>query len=113
MWKKWDVEDLVVDDGNQVSVNYSSPKCKLKFYQSQRDGEINCQIGSVDKNYAENGKFKWYYLNSLLETKKEQTIEELLSSIPDVPKSDEEQAYDIASKLKENYEKILVNLSHQ
>lgn len=102
-----------LDGGNKSLVFYSSPQCKLSFYRSQRDGEVNCLIGTIGASSEDLESSKWLYLNSLMSEVKHLSIEELLAAVPDSPKSDEEQISDIAIKLKQNFAEILKQLPNQ
>ena len=96
-----------VDHGNKATVIFRSPKCKLMFYKSVREGEVNCLIGN---SFADNDDLhdgNWQYLNSFLSSQSDQTIKQLLANVPDVPKSSQEQVSEIEERLKTNFESIL------
>lgn len=106
-------ESKDVDMGNKSLIFYSSPQCKLSFYRSQRDGEVNCLIGTIKASNANLKSEEWLYLNSLLSKRKHLSIEDLLVSVPDSPKSDEEQLCEIETKLKQNFDEFVKELLKQ
>ena len=103
-------EHIVQDAGNKSTFVYRSHQCKLAFYRSQRDGEVNCLAGRLDAKNSELNGDKWFYIKSLLPRKTEPTIEELLSQVPDKPLSDEEQLLNIESALSDKFATIQKNL---
>ncbi|MDH5228449.1 MAG: hypothetical protein OEZ58_09190 [Gammaproteobacteria bacterium] len=103
-------ETLDLDGGNKSLVFYSSPLCKLCFYQSERDGEVNCLIGTIEASNEELDNAEWSYLNSLISDGEQLSIEELLAGVPDTPMSDEEQLSEIAIKLKQNFDALVKQL---
>ncbi|MEJ2046387.1 MAG: hypothetical protein P8X74_23850 [Reinekea sp.] len=100
-------ESKNLDGGNKSLVFYSSPQCKLSFYRSKRDGEVNCLIGSVGAKNEDVESDEWLYLNSFMSEGKDLSIEDLLAAVPDSPMSDEEQLNDIAIKLKQNFYNVM------
>lgn len=104
-------EYLAIDGGNKTTAIYFSPLCKLLIYRSTRDGEVNCLIGRevADSHNLNDGN--WFYLNSILSDQAEKTIEQLLANVPDEPQSDKTQISTIASKLENNFEMIIENIS--
>ncbi|MGR2741098.1 hypothetical protein ACUY1T_21830 [Billgrantia sp. Q4P2] len=104
-------ESKDLDGGNKSLVFYRSPQCKLSFYRSRRDGEVNCLVGTVGASNVNLESNEWLFLNSLLSSGKNLSIEELLVAVPDSPKSDEEQLCEIAIKLKENFDEFVNKLS--
>lgn len=103
-------ESKDLDDGNKSLVFYRSPKCKLTFYRSQRDGEVNCLIGTISANNERLDSDEWLYLNSLQSKGKHLSIEELLAAVPDSPISDEEQLCDIEIKLRQGFDEFVGEL---
>jgi len=97
------------DGGNETLVVYSSPQCKLRFYRTQRDGEVNCQIGAINLDMESSD---WLYLSSLLAEGKNLSIEELLANVLEKPKSDEDQLREIGIKLKQNFDDLVKGVAN-
>lgn len=100
------------DGGNETLVVYSSPQCKLRFYRTQRDGEVNCQIGAIGAINLDMESSDWLYLSSLLAEGENLSIEELLANVPEKPKSDEDQLREIGIKLKQNFDDLVKGVAN-
>lgn len=100
-----------LDGGNKSLVVYGAPFLKICFYRSQRDGEINCLIGSEQADNDELDSREWVFLRALLSEGQELSIEELLASVPAVPKTDKEQLEEIMFNLKVNFDDIVKKIS--
>jgi hypothetical protein len=93
-----DFKELGAEGKSAVFVK--SADRKLCIYLSQRDGEINCMIGSTKANNDEIGSgIGWSYVNSVLNRRRSLSIEELLATIPNTPRGYEDQLKEIASNL--------------
>ncbi len=104
-------ESIDFNGGNKSIIFYNSPQCKLSFYRSQRDGEVNCLVGTIGAGNIDLENGKWLFLSSLLPEGKDSSIEELLAAVPDSPKSDEEQLCEIEIKLRQNFDEIVKGLT--
>lgn len=98
------------DSGNKVIAIYSSPKCKVLFYKSMREGEINCLVGPKLASNDNVRDGKWRYLNSLLSNHSEKSIRQLLADVPDVPQNVKKQVSKIAKILESNFETIVARV---
>lgn len=100
--------------GSVTDFVYSSNRCKLRFYDSPRDGEINCLIGALDANDKETrgiGKMKsWFYIRDLLEIGKGMSLKEIQALVGPPTFDPREQLFEISKLLNENLEAACAKL---
>ncbi len=96
-----------IASGKQEVVIYDSKACKIAFYKSPNDGEVNCKIGKANASNDDIGGDGWFFLNSLISGDEELSIEELLAAVPSSPKGFDEQLENLTEKLIEEYEMVI------
>lgn len=101
-------------NGNVTDLVYASSRCKLRFYDSPRDGEINCLIGGLNASNKEArgiGKMKsWFYILDLLEIGKGMSLKEIQAMLGPPTFDPREQLLEIFKLLDDNLEAACAKL---
>jgi len=103
-------EEKVCGREDEVKIFYRSNFCKLSIYKSTRGGEVNVMLGGINSPNTNRPDDGWKYLNSLVHDKNN-SIDELLQNVPEVPKSFDDQLDEVVDKLTLNYNLILNNIN--
>lgn len=99
--------------GNFMEVIFESDQCKLRFYDSRRDGEINCLVGrtnALNESAWTDKRSGWYYLRELLEAGKGLSLEELLKLVGSPMIDRREQLVQLRDLLTSGLGKVLLQL---
>lgn len=93
-------------------VVYVSSECKVKLYDSQVDGEINCLLATVSTpDGADWARLdRAFYLRDLLEVGKGLPLEELMQVVASPARGRQEQLIQIRNLLLQGYKNALANL---
>src|SRR5690606_8512134 len=95
-------EEKVYGREDEVKIFYRSSFCKLSIYKSTRGGEVNAMLGDINSPNTNKPDDGWKYLNSLVDDKNN-SIDELLQNVPEVPKSFDDQLDEVVDKLTVNF----------
>ena len=102
------------EKGNTTDLVYASSRCKLRFYDSPRNGEINCLIGGLDADDNEprdRGKMtSWFYIRILLGIGKGMSLKEIQAMVGPPTFDPRAQLLKILELLKENMEAACAKL---
>ena len=104
-------KEVESDDGSISTIIYGSRSMRVALYRSQREGEVNCLLGTFLANSGDLDSEHWVYLRSFLHGDDEPSLEELLAGVPDAPQSDEDQLRGIADELDRHFDRILREFS--
>ncbi|NNE64670.1 MAG: hypothetical protein HKN34_11355 [Gammaproteobacteria bacterium] len=94
------------ENGNMTIAVYEASGFKLYFYESLREGEINCLVGKTYADIQDTNDGNWFYVNAILSKGSQLSVEELLKNVPDEPRSIETQFSDLASNIRCNIKKL-------
>jgi len=97
-------KSVVQDGGNKEVIYYRSKLCTLAFYQSIRNGEVNCMVNFINGGSNDIEEKGWIYINSFLGEGVSLSVDELLARVPNVPRSFDEQLKEIVNKLLRKFD---------
>lgn len=103
------------DNGNgESNVVFESSECKLRFYDSLRNGETNCLIGKTDApndaDWSDKQSTAWYYVRQLLEIGKGLSLKEIQKLTGPPVSGRKKQLIQIRDLLKSGFDKALKKL---
>jgi len=86
---------------------FQSARCKIGFYDSPREGEVNCMLAPPSAPNTLNEADGWRYIYALQLHGANPTLEQLQARVPKAPRSRESQLSDIANVLRNEYKRLL------